>query len=247
MVPASPLYHRLHLFEPSRRVLVQQARDQRLVRQALRQGSLLDRLQVLARQPDVQPSVLAKRCLRVARVTGRARACRPWRTAPSRRHQASSSLFSPRYSFVAFRLGMIASGFSVRPGTSDQGFGTPRLAPPAICPIPRGQPRRAIAKCGGCSIRRPTPRSRPKGVSFSSCIGAWRLVVRLGHAQAIGAIAHRLCRLIWKMRHDGVTHEERGPAVTKHRAQRRAAKMIRELRALGYRVEQVSAPASSPA
>jgi transposase len=72
-----------------------------------------------------------------------------------------------------------------------------------------------------------------------------RLVVRLGHAQAIGAIAHRLCRLVWKILHDGVTYEERGPAVTKHRAQRRAAKMIRELRALGYRVEQVSAPASA--
>jgi transposase len=72
-----------------------------------------------------------------------------------------------------------------------------------------------------------------------------RLVVRLGHAQAIGAIAHRLCRLIWKMLHDGVAYEERGPAVTKHRAQRRAAKMIRELRALGYRVEPVSAPASA--
>ena len=72
-----------------------------------------------------------------------------------------------------------------------------------------------------------------------------RLVVRLGHAQAIGAIAHRLCRLIWKILHDGVAYEERGPAVTKHRTQRRAAKMIRELRALGYRVEPVSAPASS--
>ena len=72
-----------------------------------------------------------------------------------------------------------------------------------------------------------------------------RLVIKLGHAQAIGAIAHRLCRLIWKILHDGVAYEERGPAVTKHRAQRRAAKMIRELRALGYRVEQLSAPASN--
>jgi len=59
-----------------------------------------------------------------------------------------------------------------------------------------------------------------------------RFVVRLGHAQAIGAIAHRLCRLVWKILHDGVTYDERGPAVTKARAQRRAAKMIRELRAL---------------
>ena len=68
-----------------------------------------------------------------------------------------------------------------------------------------------------------------------------RFVVRLGHAQAIGAVAHRLCRLVWKILHEGVTYEERGPAVTKARAQRRAAKMIRELRALGYRVERAPA------
>ena len=71
-----------------------------------------------------------------------------------------------------------------------------------------------------------------------------RMVVRLGHAQAIGAIAHRLCRLVWKLLHDRVAYEERGPAVTKARAQRRAAKMIRELRGLGYRIESVSSPAS---
>ena len=45
-----------------------------------------------------------------------------------------------------------------------------------------------------------------------------RLVPRLGHAQTIGAIAHRLCRLIWKMLHQGVAYEERGPAVTKQRS-----------------------------
>ncbi len=40
-----------------------------------------------------------------------------------------------------------------------------------------------------------------------------RLVPRLGHAQAIWAIAHRLCRLIWKILHQGVRYEERGPTV----------------------------------
>jgi transposase len=74
-----------------------------------------------------------------------------------------------------------------------------------------------------------------------------RLVPRLGHAQAIGAIAHRLCRLIWKLLHQGIVYEERGPTVTKHRAQRRAAKMIRELRSLGYRVELGGSPSGSPA
>ena len=72
-----------------------------------------------------------------------------------------------------------------------------------------------------------------------------RFVVRLGHAQAIGAIAHRLCRLVWKILHDGVTYEERGPAVSKERAHRRAAKMIRELRSLGYRVEVAPAPSGN--
>ena len=74
-----------------------------------------------------------------------------------------------------------------------------------------------------------------------------RLVPRLGHKQTIGAIAHRLCRLIWKILHDGVKYEERGPAVTKKRAHARAAKMIRELRTLGYRVELVFAPSETPA
>jgi hypothetical protein len=54
-----------------------------------------------------------------------------------------------------------------------------------------------------------------------------RLVPRLGHAQAIGAIAHRLCRLIWKILHQGIRYEERGPAVSEGV---RARQMIRELR-----------------
>ena len=64
-----------------------------------------------------------------------------------------------------------------------------------------------------------------------------RLVVRLGHAQAIWAVAHRLCRLIWKILHQGVDYEERGPEVTRERSQRRIAQMIRDLRKLGYHVE----------
>jgi len=69
-----------------------------------------------------------------------------------------------------------------------------------------------------------------------------RLVVRLGHAQAIGAIAHRICRLVWIVLHKAVRYEERGPEVTRSRAQRRAAKMIRDLRKLGYHVQLLQAP-----
>ena len=64
-----------------------------------------------------------------------------------------------------------------------------------------------------------------------------RMVPRQGHAQAIGTIANRLCRLIWKILHQAVRYEERGPEVSHARTQRRAAQMIRDLRKLGYRVE----------
>jgi transposase len=74
-----------------------------------------------------------------------------------------------------------------------------------------------------------------------------RLVPRLGHAQTIGAIAHRICRLIWKILRQGIVYEERGPAVSQQRKQARAAKMIRELRSLGYRVELVPSQVGSPA
>jgi hypothetical protein len=67
-----------------------------------------------------------------------------------------------------------------------------------------------------------------------------RMVIpRLGHAQAASTIAHRLCRRIWKILHQIIWYEERGPGAMKHRVQRRAAKMIREIRSLDYRVELV--------
>src|SRR5262250_2422475 len=47
-----------------------------------------------------------------------------------------------------------------------------------------------------------------------------RLVPRLGHAQAIGAIAHRLCRLIWMILHQAIRYEERGPAVSRAKTER---------------------------
>jgi transposase len=74
-----------------------------------------------------------------------------------------------------------------------------------------------------------------------------RYVSRLGHLQAIGVIAHRLCRLIWKILHQGVRYEERGPAVSERSKQKRTARMIRQLRTLGYRVEPANSPSALPA
>jgi len=47
-----------------------------------------------------------------------------------------------------------------------------------------------------------------------------RYVPRMGHNQAIGVVGHRLCRLTWKILHQGVRYEERGPRLLKGRSKR---------------------------
>jgi transposase len=87
--------------------------------------------------------------------------------------------------------------------------------------------------------------ARTKGSIFE--LVYHRTVPRLGHQQTIGAIAHRQCRLIWLILHKGVRYEERGPAVTKQSKQRRTARMIRQLKSLGYRIEPPNPQQPSPA
>jgi transposase len=86
--------------------------------------------------------------------------------------------------------------------------------------------------------------ARTKGSIFE--IVYRRSVPRLGHNQAIGAIVHRQCRLIWLILHQGVRYEERGPAVTNRSKQKRTGRMIRQLRSLGYRIELPSPQHPSP-
>jgi transposase len=74
-----------------------------------------------------------------------------------------------------------------------------------------------------------------------------QLLPRLGYQQAIWAIAHRLCRLLWLILHKGVRYEERGPAVSAKSKRTRAARMVRELKKLGYRVEGGPLPAGARA
>ena len=90
--------------------------------------------------------------------------------------------------------------------------------------------RRILNQCANAA-------AKSKGTIFE--IVYRRLVSRLGHNQTIGAIAHRLCRLIWIILHQNVRYEERGPSVSAKSRQRRTHRMIRELRNLGYRVEPV--------
>jgi hypothetical protein len=92
--------------------------------------------------------------------------------------------------------------------------------------------RRLLNQCANAAVKR-------KGSIFE--LKYFRLLPRIGHSQAIWAIAHRLCRLIWKILSQGIHYDERGPAVSQKSTQKRTARMIRELRKLGYRVEALPA------
>ena len=63
-----------------------------------------------------------------------------------------------------------------------------------------------------------------------------RFLPRLGHNKAIWAVAHRLCRLTWKILYQGVDYIEYGQIPDPKRLRARLARFARELKALGYQV-----------
>ena len=71
-----------------------------------------------------------------------------------------------------------------------------------------------------------------------------QVVPRLGHAQAIGAITHRLPNEVTEILHQGLRYEERGPPSADEANKVRVRKMIRELRSLGYCVDPPTRPSS---
>ena len=76
---------------------------------------------------------------------------------------------------------------------------------------------------------------KTKGSIFQSVYR--RLVAHLGHNKAIWAIAHRLCRLTWKILHQGVRYIEYGNRTNPKAVKTRMKKLIRELQSLGYLVQ----------
>jgi transposase len=63
-----------------------------------------------------------------------------------------------------------------------------------------------------------------------------RMVGRLGHNQALWAVAHHLCRVTWIILHRGVEYIEYGVARSAKALHRRTSRMLRELRSLGYQI-----------
>jgi transposase len=96
------------------------------------------------------------------------------------------------------------------------------------CPKGNRNMRRLLNQCANAAVKL-------KGSIFQMLYR--RLLPRLGHNKAIGAIAHRLCRLIWMILHRGIRYEERGPAISERSTRVRTLRMIRMLRRQGYQVE----------
>lgn len=76
---------------------------------------------------------------------------------------------------------------------------------------------------------------KAKGSHFQAVFR--RLLPRLGYRQAIWAIAHRLCRVTWKILHEGVRFIEQGAGRDSKAVKRRTRALTRALRNLGYNVQ----------
>ena len=63
-----------------------------------------------------------------------------------------------------------------------------------------------------------------------------RFLPKLGYKGAIWAVAHKLCRLVWKILHDQVDYIEQGSELNPKAKQQRARTLLRRLKKLGYQV-----------
>lgn len=85
---------------------------------------------------------------------------------------------------------------------------------------------------------------RCKGTHFQAVFR--RLLPRLGYQSAIWAIAHRLCRLVWKILHEGVSYIEQGIEVEPRLLIQRAKVLAKQLRKFGYDIQLTSTNPALP-
>jgi transposase len=77
--------------------------------------------------------------------------------------------------------------------------------------------------------------ARSKGTHFQAVFR--RLLPRLGYQSAVWAIAHRLCRLVWKILHQGIRYLEQGIESEPKHLIYRAKYLAKQLRKFGYNVQ----------
>jgi transposase len=95
---------------------------------------------------------------------------------------------------------------------------------------PKGnrQMRRLLCQAANAAVK-------AKGCVFEALYR--RLMPRLGHLKAIWAVAHRLCRITWKILHQGVTYLEFGYRPNPQAVRQRTNRLVRDLRRLGFQVQ----------
>lgn len=92
------------------------------------------------------------------------------------------------------------------------------------CPKGNRNLRRVLTESALAAIK-------TKGSIFQSLYRRW--VARLGHPRALWAVAHRLCRLIWRILHEGLAYEERSGCPNTRVVQQRAKRLLRQLNSTG--------------
>lgn len=105
------------------------------------------------------------------------------------------------------------------------------------CPKGNRYVRRILAEAAQAAVKK-------KGSHFQNLFR--RFLPKLGYNGAIGVVAHRLAKLIWKILHQGVTYIEQGQETNPRARQRRAQKLARALRRLGYTVTLAETNAGPP-
>ena len=122
-----------------------------------------------------------------------------------------------------------------------------------VCPgeeVTAGKSKSTRSAKGNSTMRRLLNQAAQSAVKVKGSIFEItfrKLEPRLGYQQAIWAIAHRLCRLLWMILRKGIRYQERGPAVSAKSQRARTARMIQALQKLGYRVEGGPLPSGCPA
>lgn len=117
--------------------------------------------------------------------------------------------------------GHLASWIGVCPGREESaGVSTSNRSPKGNRPM-----RRILALCANAAVK-------AKDSVFE--LFYRRKVGHLGHKQTIWAVAHKLCRIIWKVLHDNVCYEERGGRLNSRQEAKQIQRLKRSLRLLGY-------------
>lgn len=125
--------------------------------------------------------------------------------------------------------GELASWVGVCPGSEESA----EVSKSSRSPKGNRPMRRLLAEAANAAVR-------TQGSFFQALYR--RLLPRLGHPAAIWAVAHRLCRLIWKILHQRVKYEERGNRPNPKAVRKRTNRLVRELRNLGYAVQLTPMP-----